>query len=197
MTCVGAGRYARDAFESPPTGRQILQVERAMAPHAESAACVEPSRTRDDRAVLGPHGETAAASDYGMEEAVPNPPEQRAYRGRHRNRNVFGPHDALPAGQPQYRAPARHRLVPYGARGYAQEIGQDHHDRPARTRPPGSALWPRPVHWPSCQSCNRLTRYRWLACEDCYWLLCILCHRAWRADLLECPCGPTYLRDMT
>ena len=145
--------------------------------HGADGKAKNPSRTRGDRAVIGHHTTSAPAPQYGMEEQPRGPSTGVTYSGRHRHRNA--------------------EIVPYGQRGYAQEIGQAHHERPARTRRPGSTLWPRPVHWPTCQSCNRLSRYRWLACGDCYWLLCILCHRKWHADQLQCPCGTTYLRDAT
>ena len=150
-----------------------------MAAHADppGGKAKNPSWSRDDRAVIGHHTTSAPAPQYGIEEQPRGPSTGVTYSGRHRKRNAD--------------------IVPYGQRGYAQEIGQAHHERPARTRRPGSTLWPRPVHWPTCQSCNRLSRYRWLACGDCYWLLCILCHRKWHADQLQCPCGTTYLRDAT
>ena len=163
-----------------------------MAPHAELAACVEPSgkadnknekkgkshsRIRNDRAVLGPHGETAmVAGTYGIEETLLGTSEQASFRTRHRNRHL-------------------HRNTHLGD-GY-DETAEPHEERPLRARHPGSSLWPRPVHWPRCQACNRLTRYRWLACGDCYWLLCRLCYRVWQENHLECPCGTSYLRDVT
>ena len=184
-----------------------------MAPHAELAACVEPSgkadsenekkgenpsRIRSDRAVLGPHGETAVmAGVYGIEEAPPDTLKQASSRTRHRNRHLHrnahlgaGYAEAVPLMALRYNTSAYRRRVPY-------EAAEPHEERPLRTRRPGSSMWPRPVHWPQCQACNRLTRYRWLACSDCYWLLCLLCYRVWQENQLECPCGTTYLRDMT
>ena len=142
-----------------------------MAPHAALAACVGPSRNKENKNEKGEYIRGSLRAQVPSRATTPQA-------------------TSVACVEPcvKYTKVVQKKLISYGANGYAAEIGQDPYDRPQRARPPGSALWPRPVHWPTCQSCGRLTRYRWLACGRCRWLLCLHCHRQWRHGLMLCAC---------